>query len=69
MEDKSKEEAIVEEIIEFKEASIWGKIILVFSYILVGIIYVICAIGLDLIFLIVFGFMFGVVLPFRLFPY
>lgn len=69
MEDKSKEEAIVEEIIEFKEASIWGKIILVFSYILVGIIYVICAIGLGLIFLIVFGFMFGVVLPFRLFPY
>jgi len=68
MEDKSKEEAIVEAIIEFKEASIWGKIKLIFAYISVGIIYVICAFGLGLILLIVFAFMFGVMLPFRIFP-
>tara|TARA_Y100000022_G_scaffold7769_1_gene6326 strand:+ start:204 stop:413 length:210 start_codon:yes stop_codon:yes gene_type:complete len=68
MEDKSKKEAIVEAIIEFKEASISDKIKMVFIYILLGIIYVVIWAVSGLILLIVFAFMFGVVLPFRIFP-
>ena len=68
MEDKSKKEAIVEAIIEFKEASISDKIKMVFIYILLGIIYVVIWAVSGLILLIVFDFMFGVVLPFRIFP-
>ena len=74
MEDKSPEKLtswveLFEPLVEVMyTGNIWEKIGIIVVYIVALIIGLALTLGVGLIFLSVFGFMFGVVVPFRIFP-